>query len=92
MNLTEFVIVLKAVKANDLCVYRFYKWQEKVCTQEGDVKPMSLLAIEIYGYTIEIYGYRYIAADWTGFLSCFYDSVPPQSPAAAIANFYNAKV
>ena len=40
-----------------------------------------------HSLAIEIYGYRYIAADWTGFLSCLYDSIP-----TAIANFYNAKV
>ena len=40
LNVVEFVIVLSAVKARDLCMYRFYNWQEKVqvcvCTQEGD--------------------------------------------------------
>ena len=38
VNVIEIVIVLKAVKAKDLCMYRFYNWQEKaqVCTQEGD--------------------------------------------------------
>ena len=39
VNVIDIVIVLKAVKAKDLCMYRFYNWQEKaqVCTQEeGD--------------------------------------------------------
>ena len=86
VNFTEFVIVLKAVKANWFTYVQSLQparkgvftqdcWQE-VCVRSR--RPMG----GCHWLAIEIYGYRYIAADWTAssYPSCFYDSLrSPQS-------------